>query len=230
MKTLIKRLLPKSLFLFYRNKFSKYRNKNTEEVFTEIFNSNQWSSSESISGVGSEIEQTKALIPALNNFLSDFRITSVLDIPCGDFNWMKKVDLSNITYTGADIVEDLIENNKKQYGGRDDIEFLVINLITDSLPKCDLIIVRDCFVHLSYNDISTAIKNIKSSGCKYLLTTTFLNRSENRDIVTGNWRPLNLQIKPFNFPKPILVINENCTEGNGDYKDKSMALWEIFSI
>jgi len=230
MKTLIKRLLPKSLFLFYRNKFSKYRNKNTEEVFTEIFNSNQWSSSESISGVGSEIEQTKALIPALNNLLFDFRITSVLDIPCGDFNWMKKVDLSNITYTGADIVEDLIENNKKQYGGRDDIEFLVINLITDSLPKCDLIIVRDCFVHLSYNDISTAIKNIKSSGCKYLLTTTFLNRSENRDIVTGNWRPLNLQIKPFNFPKPILVINENCTEGNGDYKDKSMALWEIFSI
>jgi hypothetical protein len=93
-----------------------------------------------------------------------------------------------------------------------------------------MIIVRDCLVHLSYEDINSAIKNIKSSGSKYLLTTTFTNYHLNHDIVTGDWRPLNLQEKPFNFSSPILVINENCTEGNGEYKDKSMAMWDISKV
>jgi hypothetical protein len=93
-----------------------------------------------------------------------------------------------------------------------------------------LIFVRDCFVHLSYKDIDSAIKNIKSSASKYLLTTTFTNHHLNVDILTGEWRPLNLQVQPFNFSTPILVINENCTEGNGEFIDKSMALWEICKI
>ena len=84
-------------------------------------------------------------------------------------------------------------------------------------------------VHLSYENIFKAIKNIKATGCKYLLTTTFVNQQQNYDIVTGDWRPINLQEYPFNFPKPLLVINENCTEGS-EVKDKAMALWEISQI
>lgn len=102
-------------------------------------------------------------------------------------------------------------------------------MITDPLPQNDLIIVRDCLVHLSYKDIYNAIKNIKSSGSKYLLTTTFTNHDLNHDIVTGDWRAINLQ-KPFNFSSPLLVINENCTQGSGEYSDKAMALWEIDKI
>jgi hypothetical protein len=107
---------------------------------------------------------------------------------------------------------------------------MVLNLIKDPLPKSDLIIVRDCLVHLSNKDVINAIKNIKSSGSKYLLTTTFTNLSLNSDILTGEWRPLNLLCAPFNLSNPLLVINENCTEGNGEYSDKSMALWEIESL
>ena len=157
-------------------------------------------------------------------------IMSILDLPCGDFNWMQKVDLSKIDYVGADIVEELINKNIRQYKEKANLKFKVINLITDPLPKTDIIIIRDCLVHLSYEDIYSAIKNIKSSGAKYLLTTTFTNYNMNHDIVTGDWRPLNLQKKPFNFSSPILVINENCTEDNGKYKDKSMALWDISKL
>ncbi|MEI7508918.1 MAG: class I SAM-dependent methyltransferase, partial [Flavobacterium sp.] len=187
-------------------------------------------SSESVSGSGSEIKQTQTLVNELNKLFLELNIKSVLDLPCGDFKWMQKVDLSKIDYTGADIVEDLINNNKKKYQNDENIKFLVLNLITDSLPKSDLIIVRDCLVHLSFKDIHNAIKNIKNSGSKYLLTTTFTNYHPNLDIVTGNWRPLNLQEKPFNFSTPMLIINENCTEGNGVVKDKAMALWDINEI
>jgi hypothetical protein len=157
-------------------------------------------------------------------------IKSVLDLPCGDFNWMQRVDMSNVEYIGGDIVEDLIKSNIKQYKERENITFQVLNLITDTLPKSDLIFARDCLVHLPFKEVNSAINNIKSSGSKYLLTTTFTNRKKNNDIVTGDWRPLNLQEKPFNFPTPILIINENCTENNGQYNDKSMALWDISKL
>ncbi len=157
-------------------------------------------------------------------------IVSVLDIPCGDFNWMQRVDLSKIDYVGADIVEELIKNNIEQHKKQENLKFIVLNLIRDPLPKSDMIIVRDCLVHFSYEDINRAIKNIKSSDSKYLLTTTFTSYHSNHDIVTGYWRPLNLQEKPFNFPSPMLVINENYAEGNGGYLVKSMALWDIAEV
>lgn len=233
MKKLMKKFIPDWLLRWYRNRkriSSKFRNKSTNEVFTEIYSSNHWKSSESVSGTGSVIRQTETLINELNKLLTEMNIASVLDLPCGDFKWMQKVYLSKIDYVGADIVEELIKSNIRQFKEKENLKFKVLNLITDPLPKCDMIIVRDCLVHLSYKDINSAIKNIKSSGSKYLLTTTFTNYHQNHDIVTGDWRPLNLQEKPFSFSSPILVINENCTEGNGQYKDKSMALWDISKV
>ena len=227
----MKNFIPNWLLVWYINKNnSKFRNMSTNEVFTEIYNTNHWKSSESISGTGSVVKQTASLINDLGKLLLNMKIASILDLPCGDFQWMQKVNLSKIDYVGADIVEELIRSNKKQYQESENRKFKVLNLITDPLPKSDIIIVRDCLVHLSYEDIKGAIENIKSSGSKYLLTTTFKEHDLNHDIVTGDWRPLNLERKPFNFSSPILVINENCTEGNGKYKDKSMALWDISEI
>ena len=105
--------------------------------------------------------------------------------------------------------------------------FNLNHYIKDTLPTSDIIFVRDCLVHLSFKNIFEAIENIKKSSSKYLLTTTFTDRDENIDIITGDWRPLNLEIKPFLFPAPEKIIIENCTEGEGKYKDKSMGLWSI---
>jgi hypothetical protein len=93
-----------------------------------------------------------------------------------------------------------------------------------------LILCRDCFIHLSHRDILSAIRNFQLSGSKYLLTTTFPGIDENKNIVTGRMRPINLQRPPFNFPLPILLINEQCTEGEGRFADKTLGLWEIKKI
>ncbi len=233
MKKTIKKFIPAWLLRWHKNRLknkSKFRDMDPHDVFTEIYKSNHWQSSESISGTGSELKQTETLINDLNKLFKDKNITTVLDLPCGDFKWMQKVNLSTINYIGGDIVEALVENNIKQYKDYGNLTFKVINLIADPLPVCDIIIVRDCLVHLSYKDINSAIENIKSSGCKYLLTTTFTKKNLNHDIATGEWRPINLQQKPFSFPAPELVINENCTEENEEFKDKSMALWEISKL
>jgi len=205
--------------------FNKLSNKN-KRIFTEIFINNSWNSYESFSGNGSTLEQTISLRQDLTLILKKYQIKTLLDIPCGDFNWMKEVNLSSINYIGGDIVKPLIKVNNKKFKSNEKT-FRVLDIVNDKLPQCDLVFVRDCFVHLSFADIAKAIKNLKKSKSKYLLTTTFTNRVTNEDTKDGGWRPLNLQIVPFQFSKPIEIINENCTEDEGKFSDKSMALYYL---
>ncbi|TNE27656.1 MAG: class I SAM-dependent methyltransferase [Bacteroidetes bacterium] len=207
-----------------------YSGQDTKQRFETIFAQNDWKDTESISGPGSNSEQTKEVISTVENVIETYGISSLLDVPCGDFGWMSKVDLKGARYTGGDIVDELIETNKVRYADRKEVQFEVIDLITDTLPKADLLLVRDCLVHLHSDLIHSALNNIKRSGIRYVLMTTFTERKYNTDIHTGDWRPLNLQIEPFNLPPPLAIFNENCTENNGAYRDKCLALWDVKTL
>lgn len=198
-------------------------------TFTEIHDSNFWRGDESVSGTGSDLLQTQTIRNAIPELIRKFGIKSMIDIPCGDFHWMKLVDLNGVKYLGADIVPGLVARNREKFAGSG-FEFRELNLIQDILPPVDLVFCRDCLVHFSYADIALAIRNLKASKSKYLLTTTFVNRKFNFDIATGGWRPINLSLKPFLFLKPVEVILENCTEGNGKSYDKSLALFRISEL
>lgn len=199
-----------------------------EKIFTDIYRYNIFGGIDSISGPGSSRDQTRMIIDKLPIIFHDFHISTLLDIPCGDFHWMSAVNLNAVDYIGADIVKELINRNRKYE--KDNIVFKKMNLITDTFPRVNLILCRDCFVHFSYSNILQSLQNIYKSKSQYLLTTTFSDYQENHNILTGLWRPLNLEIAPFNFPKPILCITEKCTEGNGSYCDKSLGLWRIDDI
>lgn len=201
-------------------------NQNAKDKFTFIYESNFWAGDSSVSGEGSDDLQTAQIKIHLPKLLEQYNIKTMLDLPCGDFNWMKDVDLNLDKYIGGDIVEEIVELNNQKYSNPDR-EFRVLNLIEDKLPKTDLLFCRDCLVHLSFEDIFKSIANIKKCGIKYLMTTTFPECQENKNITTGDWRIINLELSPFNFPKPLYLLNENCTEGEGTYKDKSLGLWEV---
>lgn len=200
-----------------------------KETFTEYFKNNSWQGKESVSGPGSDYEQTKYLISELSILLDKLKIKTMLDAPCGDFNWMRKVDLSKIKYFGADIVEPLIERNNRKYK-KQNISFSVMDIVKDKIPTVDLILVRDCFVHLPNNDIKKALNNIKISNSKYLLTTNFFwkNMESNRDIKVGGWRRVDLTSDPFNFKYPEQIIIEGNTQSFD--RDKSLALWYVKDI
>jgi hypothetical protein len=199
-----------------------------EEIFTDIYQTNAWNGRESVSGVGSDSNQTVFLVKELSLLLKKLEIASMLDIPCGDFNWMKKVDFTG-QYIGADIVEPIIASNQDRYGSPHR-KFEVLNIISDKLPKVDLILTRDCLVHLSNQQILKALANIKASGAKYLLATTYLWQSKefNKNIKTGQWRRVNLHQEPFNLPYPEELI----VEGNtwDDDRDKSLGLWKLDNV
>lgn len=161
--------------------------------------------------------------------LKKYQCRTIVDAPCGDFYWMKTLKLPVQGYIGIDIVEELIEINQKKYGN-DFYSFQHLDITQEQIPQADLVFCRDCLVHLSYQQIFNTIKLLKASGSKYLLTTSFPMRSRNIDIKTESWRPLNLQKSPFNFPRPLAIINEKCTEAEGRFYDKSLILWEIASL
>jgi hypothetical protein len=199
-----------------------------EQRFTAAYRSRAFGGNESASGPGSDLAQTEVIRRELPRVLREVNAKSMLDIPCGDFNWMRLVKFDGVQYIGADVVAELVAENQKCYGGAGR-EFRQLNLIRDALPAVDVIFCRDCLVHLTTEETLTAIENIRRSGSIYLLTTTFPTVRQNRALGVG-WRPLNLQRPPYLFPEPVQLINEHCTENGGAYADKSLALWRIADL
>jgi len=198
-----------------------------KKKFTTVYKKNMFKGGKSRSGEGSDLTQTVIIRSEIPKLIDALKINTMIDAPCGDWYWMRHFPLVKIQqYIGVDIVKDLIKKNKKIYGTQQVI-FECKDLVTDLLPQADLILSRDCFVHLSFEDIFKILKNFKASKTKYLLTTTFTNRDQNVDLGSGFWRPLNLQLAPFYFPSPLNLINEGCTEGDNLFNDKSLGLWKL---
>lgn len=191
-----------------------------EAIFSDIYRNNSWADPESVSGRGSTLGRTEAIRRELPALLNSVGAKSLLDAPCGDFNWMQYVNLGDIEYIGADVVPELIARNRdiERNTGR---VFAVLNITRDELPEVDVILCRDCFIHFSFRDIHAAITNFKRSNSVFLLATTHINVRENVDIQTGDWRSVNLQLPPFNFPQPERLIVEDSELG------KCLGMWKL---
>ncbi|MGJ8615487.1 MAG: class I SAM-dependent methyltransferase [Sulfitobacter sp.] len=197
-------------------------NSKPKDIFTQIYETNAWRGTESVSGPSSNLERTKNLRSALPKLVEKYGITSIVDVPCGDFFWMKEVVPNlGISYIGGDIVADLVDENNKKYSAKN-IEFRNVNLLQEPVPTGDLIFCRDLLFHLSYADIATALTNFVESDCRYIMTTSHINRSnfENTDITTGGWRWMDLFAAPFFLPHTHVEAVE---DGGGD---RFMYVWE----
>ena len=153
----------------------------------------------------------------------------LLDAPCGDFTWMAQVDLEGIDYIGGDIVPSIVEQNKHQHAS-ESRRFIQLDLTRDPLPDADVLLCRDCLVHLSYANIRPVLENVARSKIRYVLMTSFPGRQDNYDVADGDWRALDFEAPPFSFPAPVLTIVEECEEEGGSYRDKSLAAWRVAEI
>ncbi|MBR0784982.1 class I SAM-dependent methyltransferase [Bradyrhizobium iriomotense] len=198
--------------------------------FVRIERTNLWGAASSVSGLGSEDVATSAIREALPPLLQRLGVRSLLDAPCGDAGWIGRMKL-DLDYTGIDIVPSLIAaNSERAARGELSGRFDVGDITRDVLPSVDLILCRDCLVHLSFDNISRALRNFRASGARFLLLTTFPEWDDNRDCEDGDWRALNMAKTPFNWPAPRELINERCEEGDGGWRDKSLGLWRLEDI
>ena len=197
-----------------------------EEIFAanvELYRRQHY---ESLSGPGSCLAQTRELRERLPLLLENLGVESLLDAPCGDFNWMQHVRLGVKQYIGVDILGEIVATNQWRYAAAYR-RFQRADVTRDALPRADAILCRDLLSHLGFADVFRTLANFKASGATYLMTTTFTRPRPNCDTARGEWRTLNLTLPPLNFPPPILVINEKCTEGGDAFSDKSLGIWPL---
>jgi hypothetical protein len=198
--------------------------------FERIAQTNLWGAETSASGLGSETSAAVAVREALPDLLQRLGVRSLLDAPCGDAGWINGC-IQDVDYTGVDVVPSLIaENTLRARRGEIAGRFLTADITRDSLPGADLVLCRDCLVHLSFENIHRAIAVFRASGAQWLLTTTFPEWEINLDCEDGDWRALNLQQAPFGWPAPAELINERCDEGDGGWRDKSLGLWRLADL
>ena len=191
-----------------------------EFIFSKIYRNKGWGGDESVSGPGSTLARTQVIREKLPALIRKIGAESLLDAACGDFNWMQHVDLEGARYLGAEVVPEIVELNRGRYE-TESRKFVLLDITRDELPANDLILCRDCFIHLSNAHIHDALANFKRSECKFLIATTHVSVKKNRDIATGGWRSVNLMIPPFSLPQPIDVIVENTDTG------KCLGLWRL---
>jgi hypothetical protein len=200
---------------------------NLQQRFQRIHDTNLWGAEASVSGLGSEIDATATLRAELPPLLMRLGATSLLDAPCGDAGWIAGADLP-VRVIGIDIVPDLIERLRAG-AARGEIlgEYHLADITRDPLPRADVVLCRDCLVHFSFANIARAVENFRSSGATWLITTTFPEWQQNADCEDGDWRALNFQRAPFNWGQPAELLNENCTEAGGGWRDKSLGAWRL---
>ncbi|MDB9812647.1 class I SAM-dependent methyltransferase [Candidatus Pelagibacter sp.] len=189
-----------------------------KKIFKHIFESGYWldydtHKNQSRSGKGSNFENTLQLQNNLKVFFKENKVRKILDIGCGDFNWMsillKEIDYES--YIGLDIVSSLVDHNNQKYG-TEKIKFITKDFVNDDLDffnEFDFILIRHVFIHLKNSNINNIIDKVKKINFRYLGITSDPNLINNLDLKTeGRYRDINLSIKPFCLEKPLQILND----------------------
>ena len=192
-----------------------------QRIFTSIYATNVWDSEESRSGDGSTLAATAATRLGLMKILREYEVTRFLDAPCGDWNWMREVDLGGVEYIGVDIVPDIVEANRGRYE-TSNVTFRHADIARDPLPESDLILCRDALQHMAPETVLATLANFKKSA-RYVLLTSYHQQTQNVAAAEGYYFPYNLRLAPFNLPVPLDMIDEGGLDSNED--DKALFLW-----
>ena len=175
-------------------------------VFAAHADTNYWGNRESVSGDGSTLDYTTNLRHELAKFLRAFRVVSMFDAPCGDFNWMRAVETPpGFRYLGGEIVPSLVAGLTERYA-TPQRRFVAFDIAADAFPDADLWFCRDCLFHLPTASALAALRAFARSRIGFVMTTTHLNTSnfENMDIAPGGFRLIDLHKPPYALPRDVL--------------------------
>ena len=104
-------------------------------------------------GLGSKVDSTEEIREALPKIFIKYHIKKVNDAGCGDFNWIRMVNLSDVDYLGYDII-DRKEEKKAN------LPFQELDICSELMRDCDLIICRDVLFHLPNKYVLMALNNL----------------------------------------------------------------------
>jgi SAM-dependent methyltransferase len=174
-------------------------------IFSKVYSDCGWGGTpgDFFSGEGSRGETARAYIEVVGSFIRAQRVSSVVDLGCGDFHIGRHVAMECATYIGADIVPALIECNVKRFSGAG-IQFVCLDASKDPLPDADLCLVRQMLQHLSNRQVRRILRKLR----KY------------ENVIITEHQPPDDQLRGANFNKPP-GGDTRLFFGSGVYLDRS---------
>ncbi len=189
-----------------------------EDRFTEIYKKNLWGNG---SGGGSTIEFNKDTYnPFIINFIKEHNIKSVVDAACGDWqsSYLIYDQLQEVEYNGYDIVEFLIEDNKKKHP-RYNFHHLDFCANPEGLKPSDLLILKDVIQHWPIRKtVSFLDRIIELNNFKYILISNSSGQTQDHDIDDERDNKLSCNFFPLNKYKGEIVYT---------YEDKEVSLIKL---
>jgi hypothetical protein len=186
------------------------REANITDVFSQIYANDIWvmhENQDSSSGAGSTQMATGELVVRLSAFLKEVGCRQLVDIGCGDFNWMRGIE-GDFSYLGIDVVPQVIDANNAAYAsGRR--RFICMDASRTAISPGDVAVCREVLFHLSFRDGLQLLRNIKAAGFKYVLLTSDKSVWFNSDIHNGDFRRINLSKSPFRFANPLREFTDD---------------------
>ena len=147
----------------------RFQNSTKKEIFTTIYREKMWGVPKNsgndhlnfFSGRGSHNPTiVDPYIKAVREFLqTQTKPVTLVDMGCGDFNVGSNfVDLVD-KYVAYDLVEEVIEENKKRYPDLP-VDFQAADLTVDIPQKGGIAVLRQVLQHLSNADIFKVLDNL----------------------------------------------------------------------
>jgi len=168
-RTLLRRLIPAGMLArlrAHRRRRMQQRNadRSIEEVFTEIYETNQWGGArgEFCSGTGTADEGAVTPYIEMVTALADsegFRGRAFVDLGCGDFRVGRRLLPLCSRYTGVDVVKPLMEAHQREHGNAT-TAFVHMDMVRDPLPDGDVCFLRQVLQHLSNGEIATILQKL----------------------------------------------------------------------
>ncbi len=177
-------------------------------VFDEIYQTHFWGNG---SGSGSSPDATLPYREFLTRYLRDNRIRSVVDLGCGDWQFSRLIDWSGIRYHGFDAAKRVVLSNLEEFSN-ENVTFSVMESY-EAIPTAELLIIKDVLQHLSNQEINRIVQELIPRFDRTLVTNcvppirSFFHLSSmfNQDILTGDFRFVDLRRPPFNCEAEMLL-------------------------
>ncbi|MEQ7154012.1 class I SAM-dependent methyltransferase [Brevundimonas aurifodinae] len=164
-----RKIAPPGLVEIYglvRRKIYDARNldRSPQAVFSEIYSKGLWGGQRGVfhSGTGSHTASiVEPYVGLVSRVLADMPAGQrrVVDLGCGDFQIGRHVLASCDSYSGVDVVPQLVQHLQSQYSGPN-VKFRCLDIVDDDLPDGDVCLVRQVLQHLSNEQVSKVLSKL----------------------------------------------------------------------
>lgn len=154
-----------------------------------------------VSGTGSTTGATSHVRQFLEAFIRTRNIQSIVDVPCGDLWWMKNTNIHGASYTGLDLIPEVVEKAQAIVPSTWEASaFNTLDIVTETPPTADLIICRDLFPYITTGETLQALQNLLAAKPSFLALSSWGadHNGELKPRASGwGWRAVNLTLSPY---------------------------------